>query len=208
MPTAASEADVIQNRINVALAKSQRLVASWLPLADPATNTRSVEEIQRQEDTLFTPIPPRLGLGAPIPKEFADGDVKKQKEFVLNDKIRRKMMGGRSSGLLVRPQAQSKKGPSGETASASLSHPNSARGVGVEIDSEGEGRASQWKNKRSGAPSVSEGAGGGRSGGTMALSRERPSASKRRTNYLDEYLLEKSEKKRRGNRKAIADRSA
>lgn len=59
MPAAAAEADIIQNRINVALARSQRLVASWLPPSPDSANVRSAEEIQKDEDALFTPIPPR-----------------------------------------------------------------------------------------------------------------------------------------------------
>ena len=139
----------------------------------------------------------RLGLGAPVPKEFAEGDAKKQKELILNDKLRRKMMGGRSPGLPARPQAQLRKGPSGETASAGISRPSIGRAAEIETDGEDEGRSSQWKTKRPKAAPASEGAGGGHSIGTTAPSRERPSAPKRRTNYLDEFLLEKSEKKRR-----------
>jgi hypothetical protein len=52
------ETDVILNKANVALARSQRLVASWLP---PKTaeeqDTKSEEEIQREEDEIFTAMP-------------------------------------------------------------------------------------------------------------------------------------------------------
>ncbi|KAI9786217.1 MAG: hypothetical protein M1839_007627 [Geoglossum umbratile] len=199
MPASASEADIIQNRINVALAKSQRLVASWLPPPASTANTKSAQEIQEEEDAQFTPIPPRLGLGAPVPKEFADGDAKKQKELILNDKIRRKMMGGRSPSLLARPQSQPRKGLSSETASAGTARPTVGRAL-AEIDSEDESRSSQWKAKRPKDASANEGASGGHSSGAMAPSPGRSSASKRRTNYLDEFLLEKSEKKRKRNK--------
>ena len=54
-----SEADIIFNRANVALAKSQRLVASWLPprTEEEIKNTKSEEEIEREEQEMFTPVP-------------------------------------------------------------------------------------------------------------------------------------------------------
>jgi hypothetical protein len=53
------ESDVILNRANVALARSQRLVASWLPAQtdEELTNVKSEEELQREEDEIFTAVP-------------------------------------------------------------------------------------------------------------------------------------------------------
>lgn len=58
--TASNEADVIFNRANIALARSQRLVASWLPPKSEdelAEQTKSEEELQREEDEIFTAVP-------------------------------------------------------------------------------------------------------------------------------------------------------
>lgn len=55
-----NEADIIFNRANVALARSQRLVASWLPPKtdeELANSNKTEEELQREEDELFTPVP-------------------------------------------------------------------------------------------------------------------------------------------------------
>ena len=54
-----SEADIIFNRANVALAKAQRLVASWLPLRTEAElqNAKTTEEIDKDEEAMFTPVP-------------------------------------------------------------------------------------------------------------------------------------------------------
>lgn len=54
-----SEADILFNRANVALAKSQRLVASWLPplTQEEIKNARTEEEIEKEEQELFTPVP-------------------------------------------------------------------------------------------------------------------------------------------------------
>lgn len=59
MSTTQSEADVIFNRANVALARSQRLIQSWLPprTAEEIANTKSEEELQREEDEMFKPAP-------------------------------------------------------------------------------------------------------------------------------------------------------
>ena len=54
-----SEADIIFNRANVALAKSQRLIASWLPPRsdDEIKTAKTEEEIEREEQEMFTPVP-------------------------------------------------------------------------------------------------------------------------------------------------------
>lgn len=61
-----AETDVILNRANVALARSQRLVASWLTPTNgdgdadgdgSQSQPKSEEELQREESELFTPVP-------------------------------------------------------------------------------------------------------------------------------------------------------
>jgi hypothetical protein len=59
MSLSKSESDVILNRANVALSRSQRLVASWLPQQtnDELANAKTDEELQREEDEIFTAVP-------------------------------------------------------------------------------------------------------------------------------------------------------
>ena len=59
MPVQPSEADIIFNRASVALAKSQRLIASWLPPKTPEelANIKSEEELENEEKEIFTPVP-------------------------------------------------------------------------------------------------------------------------------------------------------
>lgn len=55
-----SSTDIILNRANVALARSQRLVASWLPpqtIEEQSSNTKSEEELRKEEDEIFTAVP-------------------------------------------------------------------------------------------------------------------------------------------------------
>jgi Protein of unknown function (DUF3245) len=53
-----SEAEVVFNRANVALAKHQRLVESWLPprASEPAVNPASTSKVVDEEE-MFTPVP-------------------------------------------------------------------------------------------------------------------------------------------------------
>lgn len=52
------DADVIFNRANVALARSQALIQSWLGPQDASDlPTKSEEALQKEDDELFKPIP-------------------------------------------------------------------------------------------------------------------------------------------------------
>lgn len=90
-----NDADVILNRTNVALARSQRLVASWLPpktAAEESATSKSEEELRQEEDEIFTAVPERLGLGAPLPQKEADGSWNRG-ELDSNEKLRKQLLG-------------------------------------------------------------------------------------------------------------------
>jgi hypothetical protein len=117
MSISKSETDIILNKAHVALARSQRLVASWLP---PPTDeekacVKTEEELQREEDEIFTAVPEtyvppfpclmpmsipthtygprnRLGVGAPLPEKAADGSWNRT-ELDSNDKLRKQLLG-------------------------------------------------------------------------------------------------------------------
>jgi len=60
MPGAVNnEADVVFNRANVALAKSKRLIASWLPpkTENELANEKTEEELEKEDQELFAPVP-------------------------------------------------------------------------------------------------------------------------------------------------------
>ena len=59
MSTTPSENDVILNRVNLALAKSRRLIASWVPpkTAEELANAKTDEELEKEEQAIFTPAP-------------------------------------------------------------------------------------------------------------------------------------------------------
>ncbi|PLB50547.1 hypothetical protein P170DRAFT_405762 [Aspergillus steynii IBT 23096] len=94
MSMSRSETDIILNKANVALARSQRLVASWLPpqTSEELANLKSEEELQREEDEIFTAVPETLGIGAPLPTKAADGSWNRT-ELDSNDKLRKQLLG-------------------------------------------------------------------------------------------------------------------
>lgn len=57
MALSKSESDIILNRANVALSRSQRLVSSWLPTEPETTSNKTEEELRREEDEIFTAVP-------------------------------------------------------------------------------------------------------------------------------------------------------
>ncbi|OJJ84866.1 DUF3245 domain-containing protein [Aspergillus glaucus CBS 516.65] len=90
-----SSTDIILNRANVALARSQRLVASWLPpqtTEEQTSNTKSEEELRKEEDEIFTAVPETLGVGAPLPSKLPDGSWNRA-ELDSNDALRRQLLG-------------------------------------------------------------------------------------------------------------------
>jgi hypothetical protein len=60
-----SEGDIVFNRASVALAKNQRLIASWLPprTAQELSSSKTDEELAREEQEMFAPVPELSVLG-------------------------------------------------------------------------------------------------------------------------------------------------
>ncbi|KAM5451734.1 hypothetical protein MaudCBS49596_003561 [Microsporum audouinii] len=181
MPASTSEADVIFNRANVALARSQRLIASWLPpkTADETANAKSEEELEREEDEIFTAVPEKLGLGAPIPQKEADGSIKRT-ELSSNDKLRKQLLGKnfQKAEAAKSKNARPRIKPAG---------PIPGRGNEIVEDSDEEdGRSSLGKGKRE-----------KHSEGQSTASKAVSGTKKRSSSYLDEVLSQRKPKKGR-----------
>lgn len=58
MAPVTNEGDIAFNKLNVALARSQRQIASWLPqrTAEETSHTKSEAEIDKEDAELFQPI--------------------------------------------------------------------------------------------------------------------------------------------------------
>ena len=56
---APTDADVIFNRANVALARSQGLIQSWLPpkTSQEVAHQKSEQELLKEDEELFKPVP-------------------------------------------------------------------------------------------------------------------------------------------------------
>ncbi|EEH44029.1 uncharacterized protein PADG_00318 [Paracoccidioides brasiliensis Pb18] len=212
MSVSKTEADVIFNRANLALARSQRLIASWLPpkTAEEIANTKSEEELQREEDEIFTPVPEKLGLGASLPKSQADGSFNRT-ELSSNEKLRKQLLGKNYK----RPTASKSSHP----AAAGKKYPQHPVKPQLESDDdEDEGRSSLGRNKRkrmtkmmdevgTGVTTTSavsgsvngKGKGKGKNTDDEELPGELQRSTQRRkpVSYLDELLSERSKKKKK-----------
>ncbi|KAJ5311237.1 hypothetical protein N7476_007097 [Penicillium atrosanguineum] len=186
------EADVILNRANVALARSQRLVSSWLPAQtdDELSHVKSEEELQREEDEIFTAVP----------------ETWNRTELSSNDKLRKQLL-GRNYDKIMKAAAANK-------ATTQNAGPLSAKTRSVtpakeESDDEEEGRAAMVGKKRKAAPSHTKKAsvvdneatdklGGDEPVPTMEVPSKAPSKGRKKaTSYLDELLAERSKKRKK-----------
>lgn len=79
IPMSSADTDAMLNRVNVALARSQRLMESWLPSAAATSSSRSTTTTTTGVPTYIAanePLierPERLGVGASLPAEGASG---------------------------------------------------------------------------------------------------------------------------------------
>ncbi|MCJ1414101.1 hypothetical protein MMC32_000426 [Xylographa parallela] len=206
-----SEADIIFNRANVALAKSQRLIASWLPprTEEELRNVKSAEEIEREEQETFAPVPELLGLGAPLPQEIKNGDERRQ-ELSSNDKLRKQLLGKEFAKLYGRTGPAAKK-DLGNLPLGSKPRPiPTTLPVDEDVEEDG-GRSSLGKPKRKigasllvieqdeGAVDNNEPLPRSKTGGKGSAS-----SSKRGSTYLDEVLAEKLRKKTKKKRGSVS----
>ncbi|MCJ1401497.1 hypothetical protein MMC11_004711 [Xylographa trunciseda] len=199
-----SEADIIFNRANVALAKSQRLIASWLPprTEEELRNAKSEEEIEREEQEMFAPVPELLGLGAPVPQEIKNGDERRQ-ELSSNDKLRKQLLGKEFAKLYGKTGSATKK-DFGALPLGSKPRPVVTKQAVEEEMEEDAGRSSLGKPKRRVEASSVEGEEQEEQGDDKG-SFPRPntriqgsiSSKKRTSTYLDEVLAEKSRKRKK-----------
>ncbi|PGH13722.1 hypothetical protein AJ80_06227 [Polytolypa hystricis UAMH7299] len=193
MAASKADADVIFNRANVALARSQRLIASWLPAktAEELTDTKTEEELRREEDEIFTAVPEKLGLGAPLPQKQADGSFNRT-ELSSNDKLRQQLLGRNYRKVMAnasRPPVAPKNSIQASTQTTSQD---------AESDDEEEGRSSLGKNKRQRSSAQgSRAASETDTQDTNNSDQVRGSRGKKRGTYLDELLSQRSKKKKK-----------
>ncbi|KAF2843709.1 hypothetical protein M501DRAFT_1013047 [Patellaria atrata CBS 101060] len=208
-----SEADIVFNRANIVLARSQKIITSWLPppTEEELANAKSQEELDREDKEMFAAVPELLGAGAPIPKDDA---TQKRTQLSSNDKLRQQLLGKRAARS---SQISKQHGRSNTLRNhANLPGKNSSRQVQYEKDEDEEGgRTSAIKSKArkkvKGSTSVIKPPENS-SLGTPAVknleidndsssdSAMRSTVTKLKTSkisFLDEILAEKSKKRKR-----------
>ncbi|KAL4746246.1 hypothetical protein BDW72DRAFT_210600 [Aspergillus terricola var. indicus] len=149
------DTDIILNKANIALARSQRLVASWLPAA-PATaenNAKANAELQKEEEEIFTAVPETLGLGAPLPTKAADGSWNRR-ELDSNDDLRRQLLGRNYKRVMAEKEKARQKtadpAAKNHVSRGALGHNQQGSGVGENEDvDDDEGRAASIGKKAS-----------------------------------------------------------
>jgi hypothetical protein len=220
-PSQPSEAEIIFSRASVALAKSQRLIASWLPppTDEELRNTKSEEELEREEAEIFKAepelydsilpslvckrrtanggIPSRLGLGAPIPQEIKDGDYRRN-QLGSNDKLLKQLLG---NGYKKKMELQGKTATGLAPAGVPKPMPQKKDKV-VEEDEDDEGGRSalgRSKRKKPATKIVEDGDGVTvESKPILADTTSEPRPKKKKTSsYLDEILEQKARKKKK-----------
>ncbi|EHA27546.1 hypothetical protein ASPNIDRAFT_41481 [Aspergillus niger ATCC 1015] len=219
MSASKSQTDIILNKANVALARSQRLVASWLPAPtadDQANSKKTEEELQREEDEIFTAVPETLGVGAPLPTKAADGSWNRS-ELDSNDKLRKQLLGRNYQKVMAAKKASTAKGGGSDAAASTNPAKNGvAKGEEEDDEDEEEGRtaligrkkAMPAKKRKAAEPqaqSESETIGGESGDEAKAdQSDKQPGASsrpasrrKKATSFLDEILAERSKKRKK-----------
>jgi len=132
----AANFDELQARIDVAIAKREAIVKSWVDKYDTSrcAPAKTKEEIAAWDAELFNPLPSNLGLGAAVPKEYLNGDINR-KDIAGNGRLRNLMLG--KKGLQA-----SKPRDSAEKAKSIK------RGFQADSSDEEEGRSSLIKSKK------------------------------------------------------------
>ncbi|KAL3436321.1 hypothetical protein BDV09DRAFT_193988 [Aspergillus tetrazonus] len=220
MSLSKADTDVILNKANIALARSQRLVASWLPAA-PATgedNAKTDAELQKEEEEIFTAVPETLGLGAPLPTKAADGSWNRR-ELDSNDELRRQLLGRNYKRVMAEKEKARQKtadpASKNHASKGAPGHNQQGSGVGEneDIDDDDEGRAasisknaSSRKRKVGGSAEPTTRTEGADSETKYKDSEEENTASsqglrakgrKKATSFLDEILAERSKKRKK-----------
>lgn len=220
-----AQADIILNRTNVALARSQRLIASWLP---PKDSQSSHEQQNDNEDEDFRGDSEIGGIGSVAQRDdsgMPDGAFKRRK-LGANDKLLESLLGKKAANAHRKSQQQ-QVGRGGAGGGLAQSAPKSLKRERqpVEEDSEDEegGRAAAFKSRKgkvtrvetpvedadsdedampgAGAEELAE-----RAVNIKPIPQPPPSAAgkKRPASYLDELLAQKASKKSKKKKKTSA----
>ncbi|KAF2191106.1 hypothetical protein K469DRAFT_558170 [Zopfia rhizophila CBS 207.26] len=141
-----SDGDVLVNRVNVALAKSQRLLASMLgPKTEDELKTEKTKEEREKEDMEEdVQAPECLGIGVLVPKNIEDGSFTRRAP-TSNDRVLETLVGRKAAKAHI----ASKQAPKQNAQSQKVGcRPLAKRTKAEESEDEEEGRAAAFRSKR------------------------------------------------------------
>ena len=225
---ALSQADIIFNRTNVALARSQRLIQSWLPPKPEAENQDT--PANQDDDDDFRGDSEIGGIGSAVQKDdsgLPEGAFKRRNPGA-NDKLLDSLLGKRAANAHRKAQALAKNATAQPQTAAKPLVKETPKRPAQDSDSDDEGgRAAAFKSKRprpsKPQPKIAEEATDNDTDARVADEevkanvkepspeppQETSTASKsggrkRPASYLDELLGQKANKKSKKKKKAAA----
>jgi hypothetical protein len=228
---ALSQADIIFNRTNVALARSQRLIASWLP-PKPQTEDQDTTKSLADEDDDFRGDSEIGGIGSIAQRDdsgLPEGAFKRRNPGA-NDKLLDSLLGKKAANAHRKAQALAKGAATQPLSAPKPAVKETSKRPVQDSDSDDEGgRAAAFKSKRprpsKPLPKIADDAAEEDANAPVAdddarvktteTSPEPPQAAntasktggkKRPASYLDELLGQKANKKNKKKKKAaVAD---
>lgn len=128
--------DELQARIDLAIAKREAIVKSWVAKYDTSrcAPSKTPEELAAWDAELYNPQPSTLGLGAKVPQAYLNGDANR-KGIASNDRLRSLMIGGRKGQQASKPRDAEEKA-------------RSMKRLKGESSDEEEGRSSMIRSKK------------------------------------------------------------
>jgi hypothetical protein len=147
---ALSQADIIFNRTNVALARSQRLIASWLP-PKPQSEQQESTQAPADEDDDFRGDSEIGGIGSLAQKDdsgLPEGAFKRRNPGA-NDKLLDSLLGKKAANAHRKAQALAKSATAQSQEAPKPVVKEKPKRLAEDSDSEEEGgRAAAFKSKR------------------------------------------------------------
>lgn len=144
--TQLSEADVILNRTNIALARSQRLIQSWLPARTEAEQGKVAPTEDDERD--FVGMTEAGGIGSKRAFEDDDLPMLKRTRLSSNDKLLEQWLGKKAAQAKRKSQEAHKSTTVSRHAAAKQAASEPTAGRLSESDDEGEGRAAAFRSKK------------------------------------------------------------
>lgn len=219
-----NEADVVLNRLNVALARSQRIINSWLPQKSPEEEQKSIRAQDDDED--FKPMAEDGGIGSNVAYDDDTSPARalQRKKLASNDKLLEQLLGKKVAQAHKKSQETRKSMSAAKHAAPKplASRPKPSQEVQSEDEEEG-GRSAAFKSRKSskrrqhpveepmptgvendatteedtGLRGVSESANDDERAGDVSLETDEKPAKRQGNTYLDELLAQKAKKRKK-----------